>query len=99
MLEPKEVVVNGRRYIVNPFNPIDCYNFDWEFKLAQRFGGSSDLGLRVFKQCMDDMARNLGDPENFQKWFSEHPEDMFPLEEKAIEALISPFPKKERNTK
>lgn len=100
MLEPVEVEVNGRKYTVNPFNPIDAYNFHHDWINAVAYGRSvAALGMKCIGQCCDSMQRNLGIQENFQKIFSEYPEDMFELEVKAKEALTGPFETKKKDTK
>lgn len=95
MLEPKEVEVNGRKYIVNAFNPIDAYKFYHEWINAIAYGKQvAELGLKVFGQCIDMSSaspRHLDNQQVFQAVFSEHPEDMMPLEQAAKEALLAPF--------
>lgn len=92
MLEPKEVIVNGRSYCVNPLNPEDAHEFMHKLIVVRAFGvGMDTLGRKVLAQCHDRMGRSLGTAEHFQKCFSEFPEDMLELESKALEVLCAPW--------
>lgn len=95
MLAPKIIEINGRKYTVNPMNPMDAFDFYHEWVNCVSYGKSlAPLGLKALKHCADEMGRMLSDKDVFEKVFSEHPEDLFVLEEEAREAIIGPFGKK-----
>lgn len=100
MLKPQEVIVNGRKYTVNPFTPMEAFEF-YHGRAKAISNGESLLsfGLRAIGQCLDPMVRALSEPANFEKCFSEHPEDMIELQNAAVEVLIGPFEKKKPDTK
>lgn len=100
MLEPTKVVVNGRTYTVNPFTPVEAFEF-YHARLAAFRNGQSlfPFGMKAIGQCLDEMLCKLSDSTQFRKRFSECPEDMLPLQDAATEALIGPFERKEADTK
>lgn len=94
MLEPVSVDINGRAYTVNPFPPIEAFEFFHDLTDAQASGrGTGKMARRAIGQCLDPMMNSLGNNKNFTDCFSEHPEDMIPLEKAAMEALTAPFTK------
>ena len=99
-MEPiSKVMVNGREYTVTMFDPITAFDFFHNLAEAQASGKSiKDLAKKAIGQCSDPMARDLSDPDNFKKCFSEHPEDMLPLETAALDAVTAPFMKNPKGT-
>lgn len=94
MLEPKEVTVNGRKYTVNPMNAMQVLEFVHGYREAKEKGtGLFAFGKRAIAQCLDESLRPLSNEQNFAECFNAHPEDMFPLEGEALDALTSPFMK------
>lgn len=92
MLLPEKVTVNGREYTVNPFTPMEAFEFYHGRDNAILTGKNLlPFGLKAIGQCADEMMRNLGEPKNFKIRFSEYPEDMLPLQEAATEVLVRPF--------
>lgn len=98
-MEPVEVVVNGRTYAVNPFNPVDAFRYYHEYT-ATRLNrqNTAELGMKAIRQCITPEGMRLADKSVFEKWFSIHPEDLFVLENEATEALASPFFPQPENT-
>ena len=92
-----KVTVNGREYTVVMMSPMKTHDFFIDLKTAQENGKSiADFSRIALGQCCDPMMRRLSGEKAFEECFSEHPEDMFDLSGKAINALIAPFT---RNTK
>lgn len=99
MLAPEKVTVNGRDYTVNPFTPMEAFEFYHGRDNAILTGKSLlPFGIKAIGQCVDPMMRSLGEPKHFKKCFSEHPEDMLPLQNAATKALIRPFEMKSDDT-
>lgn len=99
MLEPTKITINGRNYTVNPFSPIEAYEFYHDRLKAYRNGESLFLfGMRAIGQCLDEMLNELSDKKNFTNCFSKNPEDMIALQNEATEALLGPFLPKETAT-
>ena len=98
MLAPKPVIVNGRTYLVNPMNPIQILDFVHGYQEAKEKGiGIGAFGRRALSQCIDADGRQLSEERNFTSCFESYPEDMFPLESEALDALISPFFQKQES--
>lgn len=94
MLEPKEVVVNGRNYIVNPFNPSQAHSFLHALIVGRGTGMNiAGLGRTTLSQCLTPAPemKPLSDDAVFGQWFNEHPADMLALESAALDALTEPW--------
>lgn len=88
----KQITVNGRRYAVRMFSPLEAFDFVHDFRHAQRSGMSlKSLSRRAIGQCNDENGNNLAEAAHFESHFSKYPEDIFPLEEQALDALADPF--------
>lgn len=88
----QKIKIGDNEYAVAMFDPITAFQFLHDHaEVREKKGSLAPLGRRAFAQCLDPMLRPLGAPENFHAWFTQHPGDMFPLERKAMEALMSPF--------
>lgn len=93
-LSPAEVDVNGKTYIVNPFDPSKAFDFLHRLGLSRVTGqGLAELGKIALDQCVTPApnCRQLSDPMVFMEWFSQNPADMLPLEAAAINALARPW--------
>lgn len=92
MLDPVGVIVNGREYAVNPFNPGQAFDYLHAMVVARGTGrGVSGLGRAALMQCVTPDGRRLENADVFEKWFAEHPADMLELETRAMDALCAPW--------
>lgn len=87
-----DVTVNGRTYKVTMFDPMTAFSFIHS-RIHAAVYGTNQVGLAKIAicQCITPTTRPLNDDAVFQEWFSQYPEDMLPLEARAIEALEAPF--------
>ncbi len=91
-LEPVAVEINGRRYVVNPFNPIEAFEFFHDYTNALiNWKNTAALGRRVFAQCLTPDNESLANDFVFRTHFAQYPEDMVPLEGELFETLSRPF--------
>ena len=95
----QKVKIDANEYTVKMFDPMTAFDFFHELSDAKENRRSlAPLAKRAFAQCLTPMMRDLGDEAAFQEWFSQHPEDMLALEQKAMEVLVGPFVKSRSDT-
>lgn len=86
------ITINGRQYKVKMFDPATAFDFIHARIHAAVHGKNSvSLARMALGKCLTPMMKELEDEAVFQEWFSQHPEDMLPLEVAAIEALTAPY--------
>lgn len=95
----KKVKIGANEYTVKMFDPMTAFEYFHDYADARENRRSlAPLARKAFAQCLDPMMKPLGDEANFQAWFSQHPEDMLELENRAMDALTDPFARKRENT-
>lgn len=88
----KKIRIGDNEYTVTMFSPMKAFEFFNGFMSANEKGeNTSSHKKAAIGQCLDPMLRPLSKAANFEQWFAENPEDMFPLANAALEALIAPF--------
>lgn len=96
----KQITVNGRKYAVKMFSPLEAFEYIHDYTHARANGlNRKAMGMRAINQCSNEMGRELSKPDVFESHFSQYPEDMMPLEIAAEDELIGPFSLKDENTK
>jgi hypothetical protein len=88
----KKLKINNREYTVNMMPPMAVLEFFHNLMAATQRGDSKAPFIKAaITHCLDPMMRSLDKTENFEQCFAEHPDDMFPLGNAALDALIAPF--------
>lgn len=92
MLEPKAVDVNGREYLVQPFNASEALKYLHGMIVARATGrGLAELGKIALDHCATPMLESLSKPLVFDRHFNQYPQDMLELESKAMDILCAPW--------
>lgn len=94
-MEPvKRIEVNGHKYTLRLFGPLEAFEYvhAYQHAMANRHDMTA-LGLRAVRQCNNEMGRSLAEPAVFEEHFNRYPGDMFELELAAQNELARPFVK------
>lgn len=100
-MEPvKQIEVNGRKYAVKMFGPLEAFEFIHECVDAAKSGkGGGDLALRAIRRCVTPSGQDLGRDAAFEAHFAQHAEDLVELGHRAQEELVKPFFRKKPDAK